>query len=94
MTFNFEPSNNEPSLLVVHIDDNFLNDMHRVNPQPPQYDQRTVDDVALTADLDHFDKMDAFYLANKKFNDNASKYAQSELGKNYHLNYEKSKKNN
>lgn len=86
MDFHFESPNTQPSLLKVSTADQFLSNMATVNPNPPQYDQRTINDVALTAELDKFDKLDAYYLAEKKFQESANKYASSQTAINFHNN--------
>lgn len=83
MTFNFERPNKLPTLLQVDHADNFTQDLQKINTYPPQYDKRTLDDVQLTDGIDKLDKMDAIYVAEKMYNENANKYAQSETHKKF-----------
>lgn len=89
MTFNFECPNTSPTMLQVASADNLLSRMQQVTTQSPNYDGRTLDEVALTAPLDKMDKLDAVSVAKKMLSDNASKYALSDTHKSFMSNFKK-----
>lgn len=85
MTFDFELPNTEPTMLVIESDQTFSQNMASVMTNPPQYDQRTITDLIATSECEHLDKLDAYAVASAKFNEQASKYANSETGRQFHF---------